>query len=110
MMTLDEFIARDPDAFPRNSYVDEPGFESLYVRWGRHCIDDEQLICLDIANVTAERTGKGTFKRLIKRLREKQPNTPIYVESVQTERFCKGLLRMGFKYVAKTVPPSFLMR
>lgn len=107
--TLDEFIARGPDQWPRNSYVREPGFSTLYVRWGRHALDGEVLICLDLANMTARHEGKGTFKRLVARLREQHPSVPLFVESVLNEQLIPGLLRLGFETVPDAMPPSFLL-
>jgi len=107
--TLDEFMARGPKKFPRNSYVIEPGFSSLYVRWGTHLIDGIALACFDIANVEARVKGKGAFKRLIAKIRANYPCVPIYVESVLNERLAESLPRMGFKSIEGSVPPSFVL-
>jgi hypothetical protein len=107
--TLDEFMARGPKKFPRNSYVIEPGFSSLYVRWGFHLVDGDMLACFDIANAEVEVKGKGTFKKLIAKIRANYPCVPIYAESVLNERLAKSLPRMGFKSVEGSMPPSFVL-
>jgi hypothetical protein len=107
MMTLDEFIARGPKPFPRNAYVCECGFEFMYVRWGGHLINNKVVWFLDLANIRALEEGKGTFKRLIARLRSEYPTLPLYVESVLNTRLIPGLLRMGFKPISNSSPPSF---
>lgn len=106
--TLDEFLKRGPERFPRNAYVREPGFESLYIRWGAHLIDGQIVHCLDLANATARKPGKGAFKRLVARLREGRPDLPLYAENVLNEQLIPGLLRLGFRRVADS-PPSFIL-
>jgi len=109
--TLDEFIARGPRQFPRNSFVTEPGFKSLYVRWGYHFIPGEEiLICLDLASMEAEEPGKGTLKTLIAKLRREHPTVHIYVESVLSPLLPTGLLRLGFTEVVGSMPPCFFLR
>ena len=110
LLTLDEFIARGPKQTPRNSYVTEPGFSSLYVRWGYHTFKDCPFICLDLANMEAEKPGKGTLKTLIAKLRRERPDINIYVESVLNPLLPPGLLRLGFTEVAGSMPPCFFMR
>lgn len=98
-MTLEEFLARGPRAYPRNAYVEEQGFQVLYVRWGHHLVDSEIQACFDIAVVEAEEPGGGAFKRLVGKIQRATPGTPIFVECVQSTRFAEGLLRMGFQAV-----------
>lgn len=58
-MTLDEFIR---SSAVRNSYVQEPGFKSLYVRIGARYIQSKVYSpVLDIAAIEARRKGKGAF-------------------------------------------------
>ena len=108
--TLDEFLARGPNKFPRNSYVREKGFESLYVRWGVHMINGELLHCFDVANAAACCPGHGAFKALVKKLRTSIPNWPIYIENVLNEKFLRGLPKLGFVRVADSHPPSFILK
>jgi hypothetical protein len=108
--TLDEFIAQGPNKWPTNSYVTETGFASLYVRWGRHCIEDSVLTCLDLASMEAKEPGKGTLKTLIAKLRREHPTINIYVESVLNPLLLPGLLRLGFIEVAESMPPCFFLR
>jgi hypothetical protein len=106
--TLDEFLKRGL-RFPRNAYVREPGFASLYVRWGGHLIGGRIVNCLDLANATAYEPGKGAFKRLVARLRGEHPDLPLYAENVLNERLIPGLLHLGFRYVTDSHPPSFIL-
>ena len=101
-MTLDAFIQSrlDGKLFPRNAYVTEPGFSSLYVRLSERYIDGRvQHPVLDLANLSAKKPGNGSFKKLIARLRTDRPELGLFVECVQTERFAQGLLKMGFRDV-----------
>ena len=68
--TLDEFIEYVKNKkFPSNSYVIEPGFRDLYVRYGSRYIYGERIDnILDIPNVVAARPGSGAFSTLVKRL------------------------------------------
>jgi hypothetical protein len=94
-MTLDEFIT---DPHVRNQWVAEPGFAGLYVRKGaRYVLHERYENVLDIADVETEEKGKGTFKRLIERLRTTYPTMHLYVENVLFIRFGEGLERMGFQ-------------
>ena len=106
MKTLDEFI----QSLDRNAYVKEPGFESLYVRHAVHLIGRKLEKTLDIANVTAKHPGKGTFTKLVERLRHDYPGMSIFVESVLNERFVEMLPRLGFVLVERSNPPSFFLR
>jgi hypothetical protein len=114
--TLDEFIARGPNKWPLNSYVREKGFKFLYVRWGRHSIGGELFVCLDLANAEVKHPGKGTFKKLITRLRSEYPEVNLYLENVLNEKLLPGLPRLGFIRVEGStlqpdyIPPSFLLQ
>lgn len=109
LITIDQFIQvslNKKSAFNSNSYVKEPGFQSLYLRHGRRLINGKWYSnILDIANVEARKKGKGTFTSLIGRLRDKYPNMGIYVECVHNCRFHSKLEELGFKKV--TDDPSF---
>jgi hypothetical protein len=96
-MTLNEFIHKYYDRnFPTNAWVTEYGFEGIYVRIGYRYINKERVKCLDIANIKAILTGQGCFTRLIETIQLNFPNLWIFVENVQTSRFQRGLLRLGF--------------
>jgi len=95
--TLDEFIIAE---WPDHSYVDEEGFDSLYVRKGPKYINVDGKMkwfedVFQIANVTSSNPGNGAFVRLIAKLEEKWSG-PIFVESVLAERFASYLLKIGF--------------
>jgi len=80
----------------RNSYT-HWGELTVYMRVGPRYIDGvKHDRVIDIANVQAKHTGRGTFKKFVKFLRDTFPEYALYVESVLTDRFSDGLLRMGF--------------
>jgi hypothetical protein len=111
-MKLDEFIAprlKDLRMSPRNQYVDHPGWKSLYVRVSQRIYDHKMLTVIDLANMEAEETGKGTFRKLIVHLQTTYPDFPIYVEQVLTDQFMGGLLRLGFKRKNEIEPSFFLL-
>lgn len=99
--TLDEFIAAyGTRTYTSNAYVKEKGFKFLYVRMSPRLFREGPADpTLDLANLEARRPGKGTFKRLVTRLRQQYPHMTLFVESVMLQRFRDGLLRMGFKPV-----------
>lgn len=92
-MTLQEFLNRK-NKFPNNAYVDEPGFNSLYVRDTYRRIEGQRIKTIDIASVEVEHKGTGIFTNLIKKLHSEHN---LYIECVTTQRFEKLLLRLGFK-------------
>ena len=93
---LDAFITQGLTKFwPTNSYVEEPGFDSLYVRISRRYIEDKMQTTIDLANMTASKPGNGAFTRLVERLRN-QYGLIIYVECVLNPRLEGKLVRMGF--------------
>lgn len=95
-MNLDQFIAQALNRGVRNTYVDEPGFDTLYVRVATRFLDDQQLRTIDLATIGASDPGGGAFTRLVARLMDQYPTMTIFVESVQTERFATKLRAMGF--------------
>ena len=96
--TLDEFLAQGKNAWPKNSWVKEPGFKNLYVRISKRSLEGRLRPMIDLADITASRPGKGTFTRLVERLRVQYPMMGIYVESVLEPRFAVMLVnRLGFK-------------
>lgn len=99
-MHLSEFLNQPliTKIFVNRSYVDFDGFDSLYVRNGWYLVDEEIIQkTIQIANVSASKTGKSAFKNLVAYLQKNFPGIPIIVECVHTERFATGLLKMGFK-------------
>lgn len=79
-----------------NAWVVFEGFHEIYVRVGKRYIGDQLVDTIDLANLNAKNPGSGAFKNLVKYLEGTYPEYTIYVESVLTQRFCDGLLRMGF--------------
>lgn len=108
--TLNEFLAAS--GWPNNSYLDEPGFASLYVRKGTLYVvlDAVPYWCsnvLTIASVDAEDPGNGTFTKLVERLVEK--GLAVYVENVHNPRFRRKLEEdLGFIPVSQRSGPNFL--
>jgi len=94
-MKLDEFIAprlKDIWMFPRNQYVEHPGWKSLYVRVSQRLVDHGMRTVIDLANIESDEPGRGAFRELVAHLRKTYPDFPIYVEQVLTPRFEEGLL------------------
>lgn len=108
-MTLDEFIesslARLKDVGrPSNAYVEEAGWDALYVRLTKRHIDGiiyEPV--LDLANLVVEEElrGTGLFTRLVERIRKTWPDLHIYVESVLEPRFDRHLTKEGYRRVGE---------
>lgn len=94
--TLEEFLKGSL----RNSYIDEPGFKSLYVRKGPRYIEGQKFDnVFQIARVEAEKKGEGVFSKLIEKLKNK--NLSIYIESILNPRLPNKLENLGFKKVDK---------
>jgi hypothetical protein len=110
-MKLFEFLdarVSNPSMWPRNQYVDHPGWASLYVRVTKRIINHQVVDpVIDLANIAAEKPGNGAFRKLVSDLRERYPQATLFVESVLGERFKDGLLRMGF--TQKPHEPSFYL-
>jgi hypothetical protein len=101
-VSLDEFIKIGEQQKQARLYVQEPGFEFLYVRYGRRYIfkEDRPYVVkpvLDIANVAVEESKRGTgiFTARLAKLREDHPGLHVLVEEAQP-RFGDFLLRLGF--------------
>lgn len=110
MITLREFIrsARGPQR--GNAWVEEPGFASLYVRYGRRLLGGVWYAdVLDIANVTTDVSGQSTFTRLIAALRTEYPAMSLYVESVLADEFARYLERTGWTSVRGVVASYYLL-
>ena len=108
--TIDEFLTW---TFPCNSYVDHPGFESLYVRSSKVHIhlEGQAYWCepvLQIGSVDATDPGNGAFTALVEFLVER--DLAVYVENVHNTRFQRKLRDdMGFTSVNEGIGvPNFL--
>jgi hypothetical protein len=116
-MTLDEFIQASLLRFATNrhsrAHVDEPGFETLYVRLGRRVLMGiVRQPVLDIATVTVDEAqrGRGRFTKLIDRVRDMYPALHLYVENAMEPRFQKHLERYGFTIVEPRLdPPCYFL-
>lgn len=112
-MNLEQFIVRGLEYLalhhlPTRAHVKEPGFKTLYVRiTKRRLLDREWNAVLDLSSIETVKRGKGTFKKLFKRLRKDHPCLPLYVENVLAPQFDKGLERMGFINLGPDYSPCF---
>ena len=93
----------------------------IYVRKGHHHLFEEKTTkeayvssfttCLDIANVTVYDKGHGIFTVFLKRMetiiKDHDTFKAIYVESVQTKRFCRYLERCGYTKQYNSMLPSY---
>lgn len=81
------------------AYIQEPGFEALYVRYCTRNVNGVRYSnTFDIANVAVEEDirGTGVFTRFVEKLRREYPSMNLYVENALHPRFQRGLLKMGF--------------
>lgn len=101
--TLEEFIAAyGTRKYMPNLYVREKGFKQIYVRITPRWIDGAwRDPTLDLANIEATYPGKGTFTRLVERLRREHPAMTLFVESVLNRRFHAKLESLGFTRVGQ---------
>ncbi len=76
-------------------------FLKVYVRKGRHLIDNQMRKCFDIASITAVPQGTGTFTEFLsfveQRAREKE--WAVFVESMLNERLMKFFERRGYVWL-----------
>jgi hypothetical protein len=109
--TLDQFILEAKKrSFQNNSYVKEPGFKSLYVRYGRRFLDGKWVQdVLDLASIQATRPGRGALTHLIARLRKDYSGMSLYVESIFNPRLPRKLETLGFKSIDGIVPNYYLL-
>jgi hypothetical protein len=108
LMTLDEFIAQalsKRKGWPSNGYVDEPGFDSLYVRLAKRSIEGEMRWMIDLASAQATKPGSGAFTSLVVRIQMQYPEFGIFAECVLNPRLHGRLLKLGF--VASTNPDCY---
>jgi hypothetical protein len=117
-MTLDEFIAESVERLTASNvasrmHIKEPGFDVLYVRLARRCIDGvAHKPVLDIADAAVQTThrGRGVFTDFLDRVRDQYPALHLYVENVMEERFQKHLERYGFTVVEPRLdPPCYFL-
>jgi GNAT superfamily N-acetyltransferase len=114
-MTLDQFIqdARSRRTVASRAHVDEPYFETLYVRLTRRHIDgSEHWPVLDLASLSVHEAhrGQGRFTKLVERIRTQHPMLHLFVENVMEPRFQEYLARCGFAVVEPRLnPPCYFM-
>lgn len=107
--TLDVFIQQSlalgtpgarHDWIERRAFVRCHGFALLYVRMQPRLVNGVAYHpVLVLADVKAQEPGKGTFTRLVARLRKAYPNLHLYAELVHNVRLCTRLESMGFARV-----------
>jgi hypothetical protein len=99
--TLDEFVNKKlsswDTSWPKNSYVTEQGFKSLYIRVTDRYIAGKKRKTIDLANLTATTPGSGAFTKLVEKLKKQYPQLTIFVENVLSRRFAVKLILMGFE-------------
>ncbi len=88
--TLEEFFAQEY-RFPKSLYVSYKGFRPIYVRKFHDT--------LTIANITANKPGKGHFTKLLQWLHEHYAGKQLILECVGNERFARYLLARGFQEI-----------
>lgn len=98
-MTLDEFVQWRLRGGPDRVWLRYPALE-VYVRLGKRRIGERRYSnVLDIANVEARESGKGTFTRFLEEA-EATVRTfkldALYIELVQDRRFADFFIRHGF--------------
>lgn len=99
-MTLEQFLSPD-HKHPRNMWVKFQGFAELYVRKGPYHIREHKSSpeCIQLANFTAKKEGRGAFRGLVDFLEKNYPERVILVECVQTERLEAICHHMGFEQI-----------
>jgi hypothetical protein len=110
-MNIQEFIQQSihrKSPYNNNrAHLDQPGFSTLYVRYGERFIEGRRMKdFLDLASIEAVDPGRGAFKELVRTITENYPRISLYVENVLLEQFRAGLLRLGFKRVPTSHPES----
>lgn len=106
-MNLKEFMA---NKYPRNAYVDEPGWESLYVRKGTRFINGIRYEnVFDLANIEVKVKEQGTFTRFIERFQREYPGYSIYIENVFNHLLHMHLLKTGFKQLPGEYPHCYFL-
>lgn len=78
-----------------NAWLEDATMQ-VYVRRSRRLIDDKIVFALDIANVGVYKPGQGRFTQFLDFVKQVNPWSIIYVESVLNNRFWQHLLKKGF--------------
>lgn len=97
--TLAEFIAIGKKAKRANLHIREPGFATLYVRYGRRILDHTVYYdVFDISSVEVEERlrGTGVFTRFVEKFLKDYPGVHIYVENAAPRLGLLLLRRLGF--------------
>lgn len=70
----------------------------VYIRVGKKIIGGEFTVCIQLANLNTpvRHQHKGTFDRLLIKIRTVTADMPIYVEQILNRGFFEALLRRGF--------------
>jgi hypothetical protein len=97
-MDLREFI----ESKHRNAWLPLDGID-VYVRRSKRLIDGKFVSCLDLANMTAHKTGRGAWTRFIEMVKscpEVQTEFQfIFVENVLTQQFADWFRRNKWREI-----------
>jgi hypothetical protein len=89
----------------RNSWFSNKNIE-VYIRMSWRNIGEEELVkVLDIANISAKKTGEGTFTELLNELemyvKDSLVTNCIFIENVVTDQFAGFFRKRG--YIEKNI-------
>ena len=92
----------------RNTWMSGSGL-AVYVRKSTRMIEGRMVSCLDIANMVAQRPGRGTGGRFIEDAQLLNPYEAIFFENVQNDRLARRLERTGWTRLPDDppMPPCF---
>lgn len=92
----------------RNSYVYGDDIITVYTRKGVHNINGALLQCFDIGTITiaSDYRSQGLGMRVINHMHAINPYRCTFVESLINDQLHQRLVRLGWKSVKDSVPPS----
>lgn len=96
---LEDFVYIDGHRFPYNKWIADEVMK-VYLRRGKHYINDHKYTTLDIASVEVVewKRRQGYFSRFLQTAVEIKPWEGVYVENVITPFLALFLSKNGFKY------------
>ena len=109
-MRVEEFLETASKWRMRNSWLAEPEWDSLYVRFGivvPRRRDGTVLVineALHLASFEALKPRTCAFTRIIQRIEAHSPGLPIFIENLTDKHFAKKLPELGFEEVWTSDP------